>query len=762
MVARRRSRSATAAAAAEAAAAGGAGPNDAGPGAARGAPRQRVEEAEAAIAPPPPPPLPPRADLPFPADGPALAPEQNLQGARAAMARIARARAAHFAVFDEDEGRGGEPGPAANHNQGDGDPHGGGGPRAAVGGVMGAVEHVGGEEARGLGMWAAAAALEAGRGAAAAARERRLQEEAEAEAEAAAVAARAAAPAWAPTRDAAALGPRPRRAPPPGEAAPWAAAAGVAPPPPGRVPSLADLAARLIAANFWAVDSLAGVPDSCRARLAHAAAAARTLDARAARLLAGGGVGSLVLPDATALDAAGLAAVLAAAASPRLEALDLGFCGRGLGTAAATALAAAGPLAGLDSAAFRGAYRVTDPDLATVLGTAPRLRALAVSHAPLLTGAGSVDRLPSLTPHLTALDLSHCRGVGRGALWAGLVGREAPPEPGPEPPAPTPPSQERQQQQQRPRGGAAAGGGAAAEGAPAPRRRPPAQGGPDPPPPPPPPLAPLALPPLPGKPTLPHLASLTLDGLGGAVDDLLAAALGAALPALARVSLAQTAVTDAGVAALATREGARLRAVNFSGCALTDAALDALAAVNAGGGGGCGLEEVRLGGCALLSDAALARLVTAAAPTLRVLAIPSLPHAGPATATALLACVGLRGSLATLDVSWCRGIPGDGLAALADKAGRRGGGRTLTRLDTYGVSQLSASHLHGHGHDGLDVRGAVADVAPPPMPAGAVLVLPPDEEEEEGEEEARPPPPPPPPPPAARGGRCGRRAAAWA
>jgi hypothetical protein len=46
--------------------------------------------------------------------------------------------------------------------------------------------------------------------------------------------------------------------------------------------------------------------------------------------------------------------------APRLQRLELGFCGRGFGDDAAVLLAAVGPLGQLEVAVLEGAYRLSD------------------------------------------------------------------------------------------------------------------------------------------------------------------------------------------------------------------------------------------------------------------------------------------------------------------------------------------------------------------------------------------------------------------
>ena len=74
----------------------------------------------------------------------------------------------------------------------------------------------------------------------------------------------------------------------------------------------------------------------------------------------------------------------------RLERLELTFCGRGLTEAAANSLAAAGPLDKLQAVTFRGAYRLTDAALCSMLRNMPNLQVLIATASILITIALSI------------------------------------------------------------------------------------------------------------------------------------------------------------------------------------------------------------------------------------------------------------------------------------------------------------------------------------------------------------------------------------
>lgn len=86
----------------------------------------------------------------------------------------------------------------------------------------------------------------------------------------------------------------------------------------------------------------------------------------------------------------------------RLERLELTFCGRGLTESAAAALAAAGPLDKLQELTLRGAYRLNDTSLCSILRNMPNLQVLRLPQNSLLTEE-SIKQLPSLVPLLRSV-----------------------------------------------------------------------------------------------------------------------------------------------------------------------------------------------------------------------------------------------------------------------------------------------------------------------------------------------------------------------
>ncbi|KXZ44033.1 hypothetical protein GPECTOR_75g757 [Gonium pectorale] len=275
-------------------------------------------------------------------------PQEGAAARREGMASVARRRAAHFAHFDDDDD-----GDAGEKNI-----------------------HVGSDQARTLGPWSSAYELVNAREKAQMDRQAKLKEAAAEEQQAPDDAA-----AWEPSRDPR-LGPHPRDA----------------------VQPLFGRCLEVLTEYIDCVESLVGVPDAIKVRLAADVCARRKMSPEAARIFATSVPTEVLLPDCTQLDSAAMGELLKEVAGSRLQRLELGFCGRGFGDEAAGLLAACGPLEGLEVLLLEGAYRLSDAGL---------------ERGSRLTGA-LLHKLPSLTANLSHLNLADCRGIGGDSLVAAL------------------------------------------------------------------------------------------------------------------------------------------------------------------------------------------------------------------------------------------------------------------------------------------------------------------------------------------------------
>lgn len=276
--------------------------------------------------------------------------ERPQTGRREVMTNIARRRAAHFAHFkDEDE------------EEGDN-------------------VHVGSNEARTLGPWSSAVELVNARSKAQAAREDKILQKGKEMQDIEDVQ-------WVPTRDLE-LGPR--------AACP--------------VPPLLELCTDLLVEYIDAVESLWGVPDAIKVRLAAAVCIKRKMSPQAAMLFSESLPGEVVLPNCTQLTGEDMTSIMRGCLSDRLERLELGFCGRGFGDDTAELIGRGPVLPLMTSLMLSGAYRLSDEAVHVMVGKTPGLRQLSLAEGSRLNGTCLME-LPSLTPLLSSLNLQRCRGV---------------------------------------------------------------------------------------------------------------------------------------------------------------------------------------------------------------------------------------------------------------------------------------------------------------------------------------------------------------
>ena len=173
------------------------------------------------------------------------------------------------------------------------------------------------------------------------------------------------------------------------------------------------------------VDSLEGVPDDARRLISSRLGETRALTPTVAKLFTHGRPGEVALADCTQMDAEQLGVLLhSASQSEELDHLELGLCGRGLTDALLSTWA--GALSGrsrgaLRRVALRGAYRVTDAGVASLLDACPKLASLDVSHAGTGVTPRSLEALSSRAGELKSLTLDHCPGLSCAAAGDALL-----------------------------------------------------------------------------------------------------------------------------------------------------------------------------------------------------------------------------------------------------------------------------------------------------------------------------------------------------
>jgi len=185
-----------------------------------------------------------------------------------------------------------------------------------------------------------------------------------------------------------------------------------------KIGTLFESCVSLLVEYIDCIESLEGVPDSIRVRLADGASATRMMSAEVARIFVSGAPREVVLKNLTQCDESSLLALLEEAATPRLQRMELGLCGRGFGDRVAESLGKHS-LGGLQTLILTGAYRVSDEGVRALLRAAPNLRRLGLPDGCRLQDCVSV--LPEACPLLEVADLQGCRGLAPEALTSGLL-----------------------------------------------------------------------------------------------------------------------------------------------------------------------------------------------------------------------------------------------------------------------------------------------------------------------------------------------------
>ncbi|CAG9466254.1 unnamed protein product [Pedinophyceae sp. YPF-701] len=548
------------------------------------------------------------------------------------MADLAKRRAAHFATF------------------------GGDGEDVDAEGAAGGNVHTGGDTARSLGPWSSARELVEARQRAAEERGERILEEKRR--------LRMAAEAgdvlkWEPKRD-----PRtPRQT--------------------GDIRSLFSMCLDICAGFLDCVESLYGIPDPVKVKIAREAARRRMLSPSSLPLFTAGAPAEVVLPNCTEIDPGTLIAALPDCLTPRLRRLELGFCGRPLTDRAASVFLSAAGLEdedkdGKEDEARRAAWmdniddqpakkdsdddddESVDPDeqllreqeaerLAALPppGTFPStptplgIEAICLSGAYKLTETG-LKRILRACPNLVELRATDCPRI-TGEIMRAL-------------PSLVP----------RLRVLDVAGAGGIENEALVECLR-----------------------------GLTHLKHLGLSRVPS-TDDSALAALAEAAHGLQSLDITRcSAVTDTGIAALA-KSCPGLRALTLDYVhQVSDEGLDALAR-------SCRqLTSLSLGRCARITEVALVRFLSEGPAGIERL---SLNHVGPAAGHACAQALVARHArtLRELDVSWCRGMDDACLGTIADACGK------LEHLRMFGCPQVTPRMLNGHSNDGLRITGVQA------------------------------------------------------
>jgi DNA repair protein RAD7 len=274
------------------------------------------------------------------------------------MADVARLRAAHFATFD------------VGDNEGD-------------------ELHTGGDAARGLGPWSTAYQLAAGRDDAKTRRHENIvssgRKKKECDME------KFDYESWVPPKE-----------------------TGV-PKQHDTVPLLRSVAVKTVTEVIECVETLWGIPDDLRSRLAAEVCRKRKMNSETFLLFMKDTSSEVVIPDCSQVEEPFFLKGSLEALHGGLRTLSLGLCGRGMSDDVAKRLAEEAVFGSLETLELRGAYRLTDAACELLIARARNLRHLVLSQCSRIDGT-VIAKLPKLVPELKSLDLSWCCGIPRTML----------------------------------------------------------------------------------------------------------------------------------------------------------------------------------------------------------------------------------------------------------------------------------------------------------------------------------------------------------
>ncbi|XP_058723215.1 DNA repair protein rhp7-like [Vicia villosa] len=189
------------------------------------------------------------------------------------------------------------------------------------------------------------------------------------------------------------------------------------------VPSLQELCIRILAKNVDAVVSLESVPDDLRHRLSQLLCDSRRINDHFFGLLVGGAPTEIRLRNCSWLSEDHFTKCFQASDTSNLVVLQLDLCGRCLPDYVVVATLARSPkqLPNLTSLSLRGACRLSDGGLRTLVSSTPTLRSINLSMCSLLTSASLYILAETLKSLLKELYLDHCIGIDAALIVPALV-----------------------------------------------------------------------------------------------------------------------------------------------------------------------------------------------------------------------------------------------------------------------------------------------------------------------------------------------------
>lgn len=187
------------------------------------------------------------------------------------------------------------------------------------------------------------------------------------------------------------------------------------------VKTLQDMTIENLCVYIDHVELLGVLPDECIRKICARLCELRKMNARVLRLLLDGAPADLIIPDCSGCAEEDFAEAMAEVSTERLQAMELGMCGRVFVQRLVDSMADKHSFAYLRKLSLRGAYRLMDDDLIKILQLAGNLTSLELQECNYLTER-SVGQVASLFgSQLKSLSLENCRQLNGMNMLASLV-----------------------------------------------------------------------------------------------------------------------------------------------------------------------------------------------------------------------------------------------------------------------------------------------------------------------------------------------------
>ncbi|KAI3833409.1 hypothetical protein MKW92_017599, partial [Papaver armeniacum] len=178
-------------------------------------------------------------------------------------------------------------------------------------------------------------------------------------------------------------------------------------------PKLEDMSINLLAKHVEAVSSLRGVPDVLRNKLSNVLCDSRRMDSHSMELLTSGSATEIRVKDCSWLTEEQFSKIMMGCDTRNLTILQLDLCGNCLPDYILRATLAKSPnsLPSLSSISLKGACRLTDGGIKTLVASAPSLCSINLAACPLLTSTSIKYMADALGSLLKESYLDDCQNI---------------------------------------------------------------------------------------------------------------------------------------------------------------------------------------------------------------------------------------------------------------------------------------------------------------------------------------------------------------